>query len=43
MDEIAGGDLVRIKLLSSSEIEQFFPDERKMSRFSAGPPHRELL
>jgi len=28
MDEIAGGDLVRTKLLSSSETEQFFPDER---------------
>jgi hypothetical protein len=43
MDEIAGGDSVRIKLLSSSETEQFSPDERKMSQSAAGPPHRELL
>ncbi|MGH6899297.1 MAG: hypothetical protein ACREJ5_22560 [Geminicoccaceae bacterium] len=43
MDEIAGGDLVRITLLSSSEIEQFLPGELKMSRSAAGPPHRGLL
>jgi hypothetical protein len=42
MDEIAGGDLVRIKLRSYSEMEQFSPDERQLSRSAAGPP-RELL
>jgi hypothetical protein len=43
MDEIAGGDLFLIKLLSLFEIEQFSPDERRMSRSAAGPSHPELL
>jgi hypothetical protein len=43
MNELAGGDFVRIKLLSSSQIEQFCPDARKISRSAVGQPHRELL
>jgi hypothetical protein len=42
MDEIAGDDLVRIKPLRSSEIDQLSPDARKLPRSAAGPPRRQL-
>jgi hypothetical protein len=42
MDEIAGDDLVRIKPLRSSEIDQLSPDARKLPRSTAGPPRRQL-
>jgi hypothetical protein len=38
MDEIAGGDLARIKLLSSSEVEQFFRCAEDVA-IRGGSPH----